>query len=414
MKLKATCLAVLMATPCHAAVDQAEFEQMKSQMANLLQRVAALEAENSQLREAVDDTAPAGEQVLAAGTGRAKEHWSDSLRISGDFRYRYEEIDIARRDVRSRHRLRARAGFVAQLPQDLEVGLRIAAGNPAPPSGNTTLGGGGSSKDLFLDRAWATWRPFEGAYLTGGKMQNTFYQPGGSALLWDSDYTPEGIAFGWSSERLFLNAAAIALESDSNRANHTFYYGVQGGFRARLGDALTLAAGAGYIDLPVQGKTVFYGNSDAFYGNSFTCDTGDSCTYSHDFEELEVFSSLSYTGFEQPLEMFAHLVRNLDADEHDTGWIAGTRLGKADTVGTWQLGYQYERVEADAVFGLLRDSNVAGGGADIRGHKLTGTWAMDKQWHLGVSIYVDNESGENGFGAGRDFDRVVLDTLFKY
>ena len=112
--------------------------------------------------------------------------------------------------------------------------------------------------------------------------------------------------------------------------------------------------------------------------------------------------------------MYAHYVQNLDADEHDTGWIAGTRLGKAGGAGSWDLGYQYERVEADAVLGLLRDSNVAGGGADIRGHKLFGTYAIDKQWHMGVTVFVDNESGENAFGTGRDYDRVVLDTVFKY
>lgn len=414
MKLKATYLAVVLATPCHAAVDEADFEQMQAQMASLLQRVSALEAENAQLREAVADAAPSGEQHVASTTDRAHGHWSDSLRFTGDFRYRYEEIDIQRRDVRSRHRLRARAGFVAGLSRDLEVGLRIAAGNEAPPSGNTTLGNGGSSKDLFLDRAWATWRPFQGAYLTAGKMQNTFYRPGGSGLLWDSDFNPEGIAFGWSSDQLFANAAAIALESDSNRANRTFYYGLQGGFHARLGDAVTLTAGAGYIELPVQGETVFYGNSDDFQGNSFACDTQGECSYRHNFEELELFSALTYTGFRQPLEIFAHQVSNLDADQHDNGWIAGARLGKANAAGTWQIGYQYERVEADAVFGLLRDSNVAGGGTDVRGHKLTGTWAMDRQWQLGVSIYVDNESGENAFGVGRDFDRVVLDTKFKY
>tara|TARA_R110000787_G_scaffold56003_2_gene129036 strand:- start:1114 stop:2358 length:1245 start_codon:yes stop_codon:yes gene_type:complete len=414
MRIKVTYLALLLATPGHAAVDETEFDEMQAQMNNLLRRMAALEAENAQLREAVEDAGRTREHMYAAAAKRAQGHWGDSLRINGDFRYRYEEIDIESRDVRSRHRLRARAGFVAQLPRDIEVGLRIAAGNEAPPSGNTTLGGGGSSKELFLDRAWATWRPFEGAYLTGGKMQNTFFRPVSSGLLWDSDYNPEGIAFGWSNDQLFVNVAAIALESDSNRANRTFYYGLQGGLHASLSDTITVAAGAGFIDLPVQGQTVFYGGEDDFYGNSFTCDTGGECTYNHNFEELEVFSSLTYTGFKWPLEVFAHQVSNLDADEHDSGWILGTRLGKATTAGSWQIGYQYERVEADAVFGLLRDSNVAGGGTDVRGHKLTATWAMDRQWQLAASIYVDNESGENTLGADRDFDRVVLDTVFKY
>lgn len=399
-----------------AAVTEAEFEQLKAQMSTLMQRVSALEQENAELRESTASAVSELKLTRApvAAEARRANHWTDSIRLSGDFRYRYEEIDIAARDVRSRHRLRARAGFVAQLPNAVEVGLRIAAGNEAPPSGNTTLGSGGSSKKLFLDQAYATWKPFDGAYLSGGKMKNNFYRPQGSGLLWDSDYTPEGIALGWSGNGVFLNAAAIGLESDSNRANHTFYYGVQSGFTVGLGEGLALTAGAGYLDIPVQGETVFFGDSDDFYGNTFNCGEDDRCTYNNNFEELELFSDLTWRGLAQPLAVYAHYVQNLDADEHDTGWLVGTRLGKADSAGSWDFGYQYERVEADAVLGLLRDSNVAGGGTDIRGHKLFGTYAVDKQWHMGLTIFVDNESGENAFGAGRDFDRVVLDTLFKY
>ncbi|MDO8863922.1 putative porin [Haliea sp. E1-2-M8] len=399
-----------------AAVSDAEFEQLRAQMTALIQRVSALEQENAELRENTARAVSELELTRApdAAPSRPAGHWSDTIRLSGDFRYRYEEIDIEARDVRSRHRLRARAGLVAQLPNSVEVGLRIAAGNEAPPSGNTTLGSGGSSKDLFLDQAWVTWKPFNGAYLTGGKMKNNFYRPQGSGLLWDSDYTPEGIALGWSGNGVFLNAAAIGLESDSNRANHTFYYGVQSGFTLDLGEQLAFTAGAGYLDIPVQGKTVLYGDSDDFYGNSFACDSDGRCTYSNNFEELELFSDLTWSGMALPLAVYAHYVQNLDADEYDTGWLAGARLGKASGAGSWDLGYQYERVEADAVFGLLRDSNVAGGGADIRGHKLSGRYAIDKQWHMGVSVYVDNESGENALGAGRDLDRIVLDTIFKY
>lgn len=406
----------LSAAGAQAAVSEAEFEQLKSQMTTLMQRVTLLEQENAELRES---TASAVSELKlsrapAAAPSRPADHWTDTVRFSGDFRYRYEEIDIAARDVRTRHRLRARAGFTAQLPNAVEVGLRVAAGNESPTSGNTTLGGGASSKDLYLDQAYATWRPFDGAYLTGGKMKNNFYRPQGTGLVWDSDYTPEGIALGWSGNGVFINAAAIALESDSNRSNNTFYYGVQTGFTAELSEQLAVTTGAGYIDIPVQGETVFFGDNDDFFGNSFSCASNGSCTYSNNFEELELFSDLTWRGLALPLAVYAHYVQNLDADEFDKGWLAGLKLGKADGAGSWDLGYQYERTEADAVFGLLRDSDLSGGGTDVRGHRLFGNYALGKQWHLGVTVYLDNESGENAVGTGRDYDRVVFDTQFKY
>ncbi len=406
----------LLAGSAQAAVSEAEFEQLKTQMNALMQRVTQLEQENAELRE---NTASAVSELKlirapAAAPSRPAGHWTDTVSFSGDFRYRYEEIDIAARDVRTRHRLRARAGITATLPNEVEVGLRLAAGNESPISGNTTLGGGATSKDLYLDQAYATWRPFDGAYLTGGKMKNNFYRPQGTGLVWDSDYTPEGIALGWSGNGVFINAAAIALESDSNRANNTFYYGLQTGFTVDLTDQLALTSGAGYIDIPVRGKTVFYGDSDEFFGNSFSCAENGSCTYSNNFEELEVFSDLTWRGMAMPLAVYAHYVQNLDADDFDKGWLAGLRLGKADAAGSWDLGYHYERTEADAVFGLLRDSDFAGGGTDVRGHRLFGNYAIAKQWHMGVTVYLDNESGENATGTGRGYDRVMLDTQFKY
>ncbi|MEQ9462915.1 MAG: putative porin [Haliea sp.] len=405
----------LLAGTAQAAVSEAEFEQLKAQMSTLMQRVTLLEQENAELRESTASAVSELKLTRApAAATRPAGHWTDTVRFSGDFRYRYEEIDIAARDVRTRHRLRARAGMTAKLPNAVEVGLRIAAGNESPTSGNTTLGGGATSKDLYLDQAYATWRPFDGAYLTGGKMKNNFYRPQGTGLVWDSDYTPEGIALGWSGNGLFINAAAIALESDSNRSNNTFYYGVQTGFTVDLSEQLAVTTGAGYIDIPVQGKTVFFDDNDEFYGNSFSCAGDGSCTYNTNFEELELFSDLTWHGLGLPLAVYAHYVQNLDADEFDTAWLAGARLGDADGAGSWDVGYQYERVEADAVLGLLRDSNLAGGGADARGHKLFGSYAIDKQWHVGVALFLDNESGTNLSGAGRGYDRVIFDTQFKY
>src|SRR5690606_24642662 len=90
-----------------AAVSEAEFEQLKAQMSTLMQRVSALEKENAELRA---NTARAVSEIQltrapVAAPARPTDHWTDRMRFSGDFRYRYEEIDIAARDVRSRHRL---------------------------------------------------------------------------------------------------------------------------------------------------------------------------------------------------------------------------------------------------------------------------------------------------------------------
>lgn len=403
-----------------AAVSEAEFEALKSAMGELAGRVAALESENARLREIA--ASQVSEERLVAEVERAQPapasvpDWVRSVRVSGDLRYRYDDIEVGDADARTRHRLRSRTALSVALSPSLDMGLRIAAGSESPTSGNVTLGGGGSSKELYLDRAWARWKPFDGAYLTLGKMANTFATPQGSQLLWDGDYTPEGVAFGWASDTLFVNGAFHHLESDSRRDNRTTYWGLQAGTRLALTDALDLETAVSYLHMPTSGKGSYYGDVDDFYGNSSRCLTSaaSSCAYANDFEVVEWYTSLSTALADLPLALYADVAQNLDADRHDTGWLAGLRLGKAAAKGTWHLGYQYDDVGADAVFGLLRDSDGANGGADITGHRVFGAYALDARWQLGLTWYFNNEFGEDLNGTGTDYDRVTLDTQFKF
>lgn len=403
-----------------AAVSDAEFEALKAAMGELAGRVSALEAENARLREIAgstvrEETLTADSQAAAPAAAPVPD-WVRSVRVSGDLRYRYDDIEVGDADARTRHRLRSRTALDVALSPKLDLGMRIAAGSESPTSGNVTFGNGGSSKELYLDRAWARWRPFDGAYLTLGKMANTFATPQGTQLLWDGDYTPEGIAFGWSSDTLFVNGAFHHLESDSRRANRTTYWGFQAGTRLSLTDTVELESAVSYLHMPTSGKGSYYGDVDDFYGNSIRCATSaaSSCVYASDFEVLEWYASLSARVAGLPLALYGDLAQNLDADDHDSAWLAGVRLGKASAAGSWHLGYQYDDVGADAVLGLLRDSDAAGGGADITGHRFYGAYALDARWQVGLTWYFNNEFGKDLTGSATDYDRITLETQFKY
>jgi len=403
-----------------AAVSDAEFEALKAAMGELAGRVSALEAENARLREIAgstvrEETLTADSQAAAPAAAPVPD-WVRSVRVSGDLRYRYDDIEVGDADARTRHRLRSRTALDVVLSPKLDLGVRIAAGSESPTSGNVTFGNGGSSKELYLDRAWARWRPFDGAYLTLGKMANTFATPQGTQLLWDGDYTPEGIAFGWSSDTLFVNGAFHHLESDSRRANRTTYWGFQAGTRLSLTDTVELESAVSYLHMPTSGKGSYYGDVDDFYGNSIRCATSaaSSCVYASDFEVLEWYASLSARVAGLPLALYGDLAQNLDADDHDSAWLAGVRLGKASAAGSWHLGYQYDDVGADAVLGLLRDSDAAGGGADITGHRFYGAYALDARWQVGLTWYFNNEFGKDLTGSATDYDRITLETQFKY
>jgi len=72
----------------------------------------------------------------------------------------------------------------------------------------------------------------------------------------------------------------------------------------------------------------------------------------------------------------------------------------------------YEKLEADAVLGLLTDSDFGGGGTDAKGSIFKGTWAFHKNWNAKFTYFL-NEI-DLASGNPRDFDRLQLDLNFKY
>jgi len=397
----------------HAAVSDAEFEALKAQMAALAGRVAVLEEENASLRQ-VSEEAYGSLEEAQTELAEIRQHsltssWVESIKIKGDFRYRYENIDVEGRDSRERNRIRARAALVAQLPSNVEVGIGVASGGNDPVSSNQTLGAGNTSKDLRLDLGYFTWRATDGLSLTAGKYSNPLYRPQKTALLWDGDWRPEGINAKWKSDNLFVNFLGDWLESDTSRDNDEFAWGVQGGMTFGLGDA-NLTTSIGYYDFPTAGNKPYF--DDDFFGN-----TSIDGVYAFNYEMVEVGADVGFSLMDMPVNVFGNYVQNQDADDYDTGWLLGAKLGKASGRGTWQLAYQYQDLEADAVLGLLSDSDFAGGGTDGKGHRISGAYGLSKSWNIGFTWFLNNEAGEKNLadeGGALDYDRVMLDTAFKF
>ena len=402
-----------LSTVAQAEVSESEFAEMKAGLVSLMERVNALEAENKALRVQSVKHSEAVE-VMASADQKVKSNWSNTVKVKGDLRYRYEGIAQDGRADRERKRVRARAAVVAKLKDNVEVGIGIASGNDDPVSTNQSLGGGGATKDTRLDLAYFKWRATENVAITGGKFKNVFYKPHGSELIFDGDYNPEGVAFGWNNGSGFLTAALYWLESDTRRSNHRFSYGVQGGYNAELGGG-KLTAGLGYYQFGTQGRSTFYGDEDDFAGNTFTCAdpvavTG--CLYDNDFTEIQVFGDWSTTIQDRPFSLYAEYLNNTAADRFDTAWSGGFKYGKASARGKWEFDYRYEDREADSVFGLITGSDFGGGGTDANGHILKGAIAMNKAWKFSLTYFM-NETNQ-ALGTEAEYDRIQIDSAFKF
>ncbi|MBT4162919.1 MAG: hypothetical protein HOE54_16550, partial [Gammaproteobacteria bacterium] len=136
------------------------------------------------------------------------------------------------------------------------------------------------------------------------------------------------------------------------------------------------------------------------------------CSYANDFEEVELFAQIKTSVLEQPLTLFADYVQNQDASRLDTAWAAGFKLGKASAPDTWEIGYIYQDVEADSIFGFWNDSDFGGGDTDSKGHILKGAWAINKKWKVGFT-YFDNVTNVD-LGSEEDYDRLQVDWAYKF
>ena len=215
----------------YTSVSDEDFSDLKNQLISLLNRVDALEAENKDLKESVVSSAATAEKLQAT---RKSGSWTETVKLKGDFRYRYENIDAERSDTRERNRIRARVAVTAKPADNVEVGIGLASGSDDAVSTNQTLGGGGSTKDINLDLAYFKWQAKPGFNVIGGKMKNVFYRPAGHGLLWDGDYRPEGIGFTFARGSYFITTAANFLESDTKKDNSKTAYGFQTGFNGSV------------------------------------------------------------------------------------------------------------------------------------------------------------------------------------
>jgi len=417
------CTLLLLSPVVSQAATDEDFAAMRAQMMALSERLDRLEAENRELSAANAELVKSSQETavtVAAVSEKtdavaadveeraAKTSWAEKLKWKGDFRYRYESFDIEGRPNRDRNRVRARAALIAKVKPTMEVGLGLATGGDDPVSSNQTLGGGGSTKDLRLDLAYFDWSGLKDTNVYGGKFSNYIHKAGKNALLWDSDWRPEGTGIKWDNGLLFANGLGTWIESDSNRGQ-SFAYLTQLGIKFPIGDNFKLTTGVGYHVFDTAGSGSYYGDDDDFFGNSFDPLT---MTYLYDYEDLEVFADLGFELFGHPALLFGNYVQNQAADENDTAYAFGFKYGAAKNKGEWQFGYVYQKLEADSVLGLLTDSDFGGGGTDSKGSIIKGSYAFYKNFNANLTYFINDVGLKSGDPI--DFKRLQLDLSFKY
>ena len=384
--------------------------ELRAQLEALTARLESLEAQQQQTQVAVkansadvaatkslSQSAIDSSQIPPAKSAESK------LKYDADFRYRFESFDIENTPDRHRNRMRARVGVKATVSDEMLIGFALASGSEDPISSNQTLGDNDSSKQVNIDQAYVRFQP-AGRHtdLYAGKFKNPLYRAGGNGLLWDGDLRPEGLAAQYAKDDLFVNALASWI-TESKAGDDILLLGTQVGIKSSVFESASLIAGMGYYEYTgIEGSAEY--RPDNPRGNRVT---GDG-RFLSSFDLVEAFAELKFPTSFGKASVYADYVKNLGADDYDTGYTLGAKIGLSD----WSFGWAYENIEADSVYAQITDSDFGGGGTDSEGHRLSASYAISKKVKLGGTLFLNDRNVD--FGTEQEYRRFMLDLAIKY
>lgn len=395
-----------------AHAQSGDLEALKAQLQTLQEKVEALEKQQKAQGEATDRATDA-----VAQTRSNVGDWVGRFQWKGDLRYRNEDIRQEFNPAeRNRDRIRVRAGFVAKVNDTVKTEIQLTTGESLANGGygdarssNQTLTDASSRKRVWFDTAFIEWAPNAQFKATLGKMRYPWIRPAGS-LFFDGDINPEGAALNWQqgTNGLFATAFYVNLAERAAAADSTMS-GAQFGWRGDIASGTRFTVAASYFDHgAVEGYNAVQdatlpGNA---FGNTTTtsaavCRPGiitatSTACIADDFNVYEVLAELSTQLAGKPLIFAADYAKNTKADFAasatspsglDTAYNVGVQYGRVTTARSWEVGYLYQKVENDALYGQWVDSDFGGGATGTSGHVFKVGYGFGKNFRINGTYF---------------------------
>ncbi|MBI5773188.1 MAG: putative porin [Verrucomicrobia bacterium] len=410
-------------------------------------------------------------RAFAAKTGMPD--WVTALKISGDVRLRYDGIyfDPGAGGTtgvdRNRLRHRTRVGITASLMDDFEVGVRFTSGENKstgnngmgdPISGNDSFTFNGSKKLVWLDLAYAKWNalntPAWSATFIGGKMENPFVF---DEVVFDSDYTPEGLAWqvGYNvndRHALKFNTGLFSLAEVSGSSHDSYLFGAQ--LRWDAAWSPKWATSVGLSGLAISDKQALTHAAagvnpnvpDVSRGNTRVSSTG---ALTSSFNPFIVDAALTYTmeSFPKypgafPIKLGGEYINNPAASanlatspigpnrKRNEAYSVGLQLGKSGKKGTWDLTYKWKNLESNYWFEEVVDSDHGawyqtspftggggtgyGAGTNLRGHYMRAAYSPFDSFTLSCSYYLFSLIDKPAGALSSQTGRIQFDAAWKF
>ena len=437
----------------YEAQDQ-ELQALRAQVSSGSNLAAMSDADRTLLAQMIRDEVSKSDTLKSA-----LPSWLDGLTFVGNVRARYEgqyfsswsnekvnqgangQDNVLSKQAKNlldfnRERIRLQFGFIKKFDDEWSAGFLLTTDDSTysgssnsgskPWETNQTLTGDFSNKPIALDQAWIQYRPAclnskvdEVTFITG-KFANPFVT---SAMLWDPDVRPEGVAESWIHKctdefSIFATLGQFFLDdtqfTDTGGASPTAVpYGntallaYQLGLRYKITPdvAWTLAlAYYQYIGTQYDTTVGAIANGNSYNASAAAVNgvaVGGMDTNMH---IVDLYSDVTFLigPNKTPLKLFAQADWNVNDTAQDSfvsarrtypqpyynqdqAFIFGVVFGQTKKKGDWAVGYDYRWVEADAVFSPFTDS--AFNGTDHEGHNVFFSYALAKNV-VGTIRYV--------------------------
>ena len=333
---------------------------------------------------------PAGKLNLAASM--------TELKLSGDVRVRYESrtgsLTTGDHLERDRFRYRFRTGLTGKMANNWSWGVRLETATGSRSS-NVTMGDDAgpfakNSDTVNVGQIWAQWTPTPEWTFTGGRMVNPLVT---TALVWDADINPEGLAQSYkhregnfeysATASQFLYSAASTQNTFGAAANvkDLFLFAWQGGFKYYIEGATKF--------FQVNPTLYHYVHNDKYNPAAFKgAFTATNAAAVNNLTVIDVPVEYDWVANGVPVRAFGDFAYNLDGkdraakwgrpdlDGENYAWQVGLQYGKAVNKGEWDAKVYYQATGAFALDPNLVDSDIFDSRTNMQGLVFTGNYAL--------------------------------------
>jgi hypothetical protein len=344
--------------------------------------------------------APVVESEATAEEAGAKDWgvetaWYDRLRISGDFRSRYEGFYQADREARNRGRFRVRLRVDTDINDDARFQLRVASGDSGTPvSTNQSFTSFFRPKPFNLDRAYLVYNPQGASAITLGMGKFGFPQ-NRTQLVFDDDLNVEG---GWEqvswdfADGVGINLVALQTAvTEVKQDDDAFMLAGYGEliFEGSRADFSVSAANYGWVNT----NLIAVGQHEGVLGSALTNEVirnvGSVVGFASEFNVIDVIAeaTIQTDRPDYPVRLLVDFARNTRAaSDRNSGFWLEAEYGRPRAVHTWGATYTYGWIEQDVSPSAYVFSDIPG--TNIRLHMIETSYIPKNGLSFDVTLHL--------------------------